>query len=188
MMRVIAGSARRLNLVTPDSKVRPTTDRTKETLFNMIAGEFPGAKILDLFAGSGALGIEALSRGAASCVFCDSYSESIRCIKKNLEHTKLIEKSTVLQYDYVKALEICQKERNKFHVVFLDPPYDQGLERQALEMIHGFGLMEADGIIVVESSLDTVISVEDLTGFNIYKEKRYKTNKFTFIEYRTQGE
>lgn len=181
-MRVIAGSARRLQLAAPDEKVRPTTDRTKETLFNIINNELPGANVLDLFAGSGSLGIESLSRGAKYCVFSDTYKESIECIKNNLQRTKLIEKAKVFMYDYVKTLETLSKEDRKFHVVFLDPPYNKGLQMEAIKLIHKYDLLNDDGIIIIESDLKTDINVTELQGYSVYKEKKFKTNKFTFVQ------
>ncbi len=181
-MRVISGSARRLNLVAPMAKVRPTTDRTKETLFNMINNDIPGSKILDLFAGSGALGIEALSRGAEGCWFFDNYKESIECIKINLEHTKLIEKARIFKYDYVKALETMSFEKRKFNIIFIDPPYETGLEDKAVAKISELDLLEEDGIIVIESKLRTELTPSMWPKFIMFKEKKYKTNKFTFLQ------
>ena len=179
-MRVISGSARRLQLIAPDEKVRPTTDKYKETLFNILSDELVGSVVLDLFAGSGALGIEALSRGAKCAYFIDHYKDSIEMIKKNLEHTKLVEKAKVLQYDYIRALQRMSEEKLRFDLVFLDPPYEQGFEKESLQRIDEYGLTNPKGIIVVESSLSTV--VEEVGSLRIYKEKRFKTNKFTFFE------
>ncbi len=181
-MRVIAGSARSLRLEAPDDKVRPTTDRTKETLFNMISDDIPGALVLDLFGGSGGLGIEALSRGAALAFFSDRYKGSIDCIKKNLQHTKLIEKAKVFMYDYKKMLEYLGNEGVTCDIIFLDPPYNEGLEMDALKIIDQMNLVSEDGIVVVESSLETLIDDSVLQGLSIYKSKVFKTNKFTFIQ------
>ncbi len=181
-MRVISGSARRINLIVPDSNVRPTTDRTKETLFNMINSELPGAIVLDLFAGSGALGIESLSRGAKFCYFGDSYKQSNECIKTNLQHTKLVDKAKVFRYDYIKTLETLSKEEIKCHVIFIDPPYNMEFENSALKLIDEYNLLKDDGIIIIESDIKTIIDDSTLIGFNVYKTKKYKTNKFTFIQ------
>lgn len=181
-MRVIAGKARRLNLVAPNEKVRPTTDRTKETLFNIINNDIPGAKVLDLFAGSGALGIEALSRGADGCWFFDNYKDSIDCIKINLEHTKLIEKARVFKYDYVKALETLGFEKRQFNLIFIDPPYNMGLEDKAITKIQELDLLADDGIIVIESDLKADLDSSMWPRYSVFKEKKYKTNKFTFLQ------
>jgi len=181
-MRVIAGTARRINLIAPIEKVRPTTDRTKETLFNIINNDIPGAKILDLFAGSGALGIEALSRGGKACWFFDNYKESIECIKINVEKTKLIEKARIFKYDYVKAIETVSYEKRKFDIIFLDPPYGKGLQDKAIAKISEYDLLEDDGIIVVESVVRTELTPSMWPKYSVYKEKKYKTNKFTFLQ------
>lgn len=185
-MRVIAGSARRILIDAPESKVRPTTDRTKETLFNMINSYLVGAKVLDLFAGSGALGIEALSRGSESCIFCDHYKESIRCIQNNLKKTKLIEKAEVFQYDYVKACQYLGNNKQTFDVIFLDPPYNKGYESEALILIKKFKLLTQEGVILIESSIETELKLVEEQGFEVFKIKKYKTNKFTFV--RRKGE
>ncbi len=183
-MRVIAGSARSLRLEAPSSKVRPTTDRTKETLFNIINSYIPGAIVLDLFGGSGGLGIEALSRGATFAYFSDRYRHSIDCIKNNLQHTKLIEKAKVFMYDYKKMLQYLANEDMKCDLIFLDPPYNENLEMEALMIIDQVNLLSQDGIVVVESSKDTDINDSVLQGLSIYKTKIFKTNKFTFIQKR----
>jgi len=181
-MRVIAGTARSIMLVAPEDKVRPTTDRTKETLFNIIAFSIPGATILDLFAGSGALGIEALSRGALSCDFVDSYEGSIECIKKNLSSTKLIDKSRVLKYDYSKACHELGVEKKKYDLIFLDPPYSRNLETESLALIVTYQLLSPTGKIIVESDIKESIRIDLFDELEVYKEKEYKTNKFTFIQ------
>lgn len=187
-MRVIAGIARSISLIAPDDKVRPTTDRTKETLFNMIAPYIPGSSVLDLFAGSGALGIEALSRGAVQCDFVDVYSESIQCIKKNLEKTKLIENARILKYDYKEACRRLAQEHKKFDLIFLDPPYLKGLEMVALSDISMYELLSEHGIISIESDISTVIDIERFEDFEIFKSKAYRTNKFTFIKRKLKKE
>ncbi|MBN2222438.1 MAG: RsmD family RNA methyltransferase, partial [Vallitaleaceae bacterium] len=106
--------------------------------------------------------------------------DSIEIIKKNLEHTKLVEKAKVLQYDYIRALQRMSEGQVCFDLVFLDPPYEQGFEKESLQRIDEYGLMNPKGIIVVESSLST--PVEEVGSLRIYKEKIFKTNKFTFFE------
>ena len=181
-MRVIAGSARRLLLEFPTEGVRPTTDRTKETLFNIIHSRLYHASVLDLFAGSGALGIEALSRGADQCVFNDMNLKTLEIIKKNLNHTKLIEKAEIIKYDYVNALDMLNRKSTRFDIIFLDPPYNMGYESIALQKIDGFKLLNEEGLIIVESSIDTPIDDKSLVNIEIIREKTYKTNKFTFFK------
>lgn len=122
-MRVIAGTARRLPLVTPKGmETRPTTDRIKETLFNILQNDLPGCHFLDLFAGSGAIGIEALSRGAAKAVFVDNSKEALSCIRQNLEKTHLADRAIVIGQDCAGAiLQLMQK--NAFDIIFMDPPH-----------------------------------------------------------------
>ena len=120
-MRVISGKARGVTLKTPDgNQTRPTADRVKEALFSIIQFDLPGAKILDLFAGSGQLGIEALSRGADSALFIDASDKACALVKENLRRTKLTEQAEVIRSDYLSYLKNCRK---KFNIIILDPPY-----------------------------------------------------------------
>lgn len=123
-MRVIAGSARRLLLKTVDGmETRPTTDRIKETLFNMLQNDLYGARFLDLFAGSGAIGIEALSRGAKEAVFVDKGDGQISCIRENLKTTHLEEKARVMSADVTEAVRRLDRDGKSFDFIFMDPPY-----------------------------------------------------------------
>ena len=164
-MRVIAGSARRLLLKTPEGMdTRPTTDRIKETLFNMLMPYLPGAVFVDLFSGSGGIGIEALSRGAAKAYFVESSQKAIACITDNIEHTHFTEKAVVLKQDVFAAIR--GSIREAADVIFLDPPYNQEYDKR---------------LIVVEAALETGFEYVQELGFTVEKEKRYKTNKHVFI-------
>lgn len=179
-MRVIAGSARSLKLIAPEGvDTRPTLDRYKETLFNVIQTEIPFCRFLDLFAGSGAVGIEALSRGAAFAAFVDSSKESIKCINENLNHTKLFDKAQVIGRDVFTALPLL---KGGFDVIFIDPPYGKLLERRALELLPMCDILKEDSLIIVESDLDTDFSYLSELGYEVIKEKVYKTNKHIFIK------
>jgi 16S rRNA (guanine966-N2)-methyltransferase len=180
-MRVIAGSARRLLLKTPEGMdTRPTTDRIKETLFNMLMPYIPGSVFVDLFSGSGGIGIEALSRGATKAYFVESNQKAVACITDNIEHTHLSEKAVVLKQDVFAALRGSIRER--VDIIFLDPPYNQEYERRVLEILRDASYVDEDTLIVVEASLETSFDyVEDL-GFALEKEKKYKTNKHVFIK------
>jgi 16S rRNA (guanine966-N2)-methyltransferase len=181
-MRVIAGSAKRLQLKTvPGFETRPTTDRIKETLFNMIAPWIPGSSFLDLFAGSGGIGIEALSRGAEEAVFVEKNPKAVSCIKDNLAHTKLDKNASVIASDVLSALSRLN-EHKKFDYIFMDPPYDQLLEKSVLEFLSNSDLLSDNAVIIVESSLETELDYLEELGFSMIKEKEYKTNKHTFIE------
>lgn len=181
-MRVIAGSAKRLQLKTIEGlDTRPTTDRIKETLFNMISTYLADSVFLDLFSGSGAIGIEALSRGAKQAVFVENNKKAMQCIKENLTYTKLFEHALLYETDVLSALKR-MNGKYQFDYVFMDPPYNCLLEKEVLEYLATTNLLAEDALIIVEASLETDFSyVEDL-GYCIIKIKEYKTNKHVFIE------
>ena len=136
-MRVIAGSARHLNLKTvPGMDIRPTTDKTKETLFNVLNADIPYSVFLDLFSGSGSIGIEALSRGAEKCIFVEDSNKALACIDENLTFTKLKDRAEVMPMDVFAALKTLSRKGDKFDIIFMDPPYNRELEKKALEIIH----------------------------------------------------
>lgn len=181
-MRVIAGSAKRIRLKTIEGlDTRPTTDRIKETLFNMIAEYLADSSFLDLFSGSGAIGIEALSRGAKTAALVESNPKAIQCIRENLKITKLEDRAEVYGMDVRSALAHLDHEK-VFDYIFMDPPYNQLFEKTVLEYISDSNLLSEDGLIIVEASLETDFRyVEDL-NLHIVKVKEYKTNKHVFIE------
>lgn len=181
-MRVIGGKAGSIPLITPAGRnTRPTTDRIKETLFNMLAPCINGCSFLDLFSGSGAIGIEALSRGAASAVFVDSGREAIRCIKANLEKTHLTGQALVLRADAAGALQQLGRSGRKFDVIFMDPPYGRLLEKEALQAVCESECAPDHVLIVIESDLTTDFSYLGSWGFTIEKIKKYKTNQHVFV-------
>jgi len=181
-MRVIAGSAKRIQLKTLDGlDTRPTTDRIKETLFNMIAPTIYDSVFLDLFGGSGGIGIEALSRGAREAVFVENNPKAMACIKENLKNTRLESKALTLTRDVMAALY--QMEGDKiFDFIYMDPPYDREMEKRVLEYLAGSELVYEDTVIIVEASRETDFSYLEELGFSMLKEKMYKTNKHVFIE------
>lgn len=180
-MRVIAGTARRLLLKTPDGMdTRPTTDRIKETLFNMLMPYLSGAIFIDLFSGSGGIGIEALSRGARKAYFVENSQKAIDCITDNLKHTHLAEQAVIVKQDVFAAIKGSIREE-AVDVIFMDPPYDQQYEKRALELLKDSSFVTEDTLIVVEASLDTDFKYVENLGFTIEKEKIYKTNKHVFI-------
>lgn len=185
MMRVIAGKARRLQLKTVEGmNTRPTTDRIKETLFNMLSYEIEGSRFLDLFSGSGGIGIEALSRGAKEAVFVENNRQAIQCIKDNLTHTKLASDAVVMARDVQSAISQLNIQGNPFDLIFMDPPYGKLFEKDVLLALSKTGLYHQDTIIIVESDLDTDYPYIDETAFCVLKEKIYKTNKHTFFGVR----
>lgn len=180
-MRVIAGSAKSLPLKTVRSdRTRPTTDRIKETLFNIIAPDIPGCRFLDLFAGSGAIGIEALSRGAARAVFVEQDRTALKVIRENLRFTHLEDRAEVICQDAVKAVSSLQVDA-PFHVVFMDPPYDHELERRVLEALRDSSLIGPETLIIVEASKETEFSWLDSLGYRILRDKCYGSNRHVFI-------
>ncbi len=180
-MRVIAGTARRLLLKTPEGKdTRPTTDRIKETLFNMLMPHLSGAIFVDLFSGSGGIGIEALSRGAAKAYFVENNQKAINCITDNVNHTHFEDKSVILKQDVYAAIRGSIKDIAD--VIFMDPPYNQEYEKRVLEILKDSDIINDDTLIVVETSLETNLDYVDALGFYIEKEKIYKTNKHIFIK------
>ena len=181
-MRVIAGSAKSLRLKTLDGlDTRPTTDRIKETLFNIIGPSVYGSVFLDLFSGSGGIGIEALSRGAKEAVFVGNNPKAMRYIKDNLKFTRLEHKAATITGDVMNALYQLEGEK-VFDIIFMDPPYDRGLEHKVLDYLSGSELVYDDTTIIVEASRDTDFSYAEQLGFTVIREKLYKTNKHVFIE------
>ncbi len=186
MMRVIAGTAKRLALKTIDGlDTRPTTDRIKETLFNMIAPDLYGCRFLDLFAGSGGIGIEALSRGAQEAVFVEKNPKAMVCIKENLRYTKLEQKSMTMQMDVTAALALLDAEgRGAFDFIFMDPPYCKSMEKKVLEQLTDKSILAKDGTIIIEAAKSTEFDYVQGLGFHIKKEKLYKTSKHIFLNKR----
>ena len=179
-MRVIAGTARSLPLRTPEGPdTRPTQDRIKETLFNMLQVDVPGCIFVDLFAGSGGIGIEALSRGAKKAYFIENAPKALACINENLQFTKFTDNAIVLKQDAVAGLSgIYEKEVD---IIFMDPPYNQGHEERVLSVLSGMKYVTEDTMIIVEASLQTDMDYAADYGFEVYKEKKYKTNKHIFL-------
>jgi len=154
-VRVISGSARGRRLFSPtNAKIRPTADRVKEALFSILSGlvEFSGCRVLDVFAGTGNLGIEALSRGAAEAVFIDSHHESAALVRKNLALVGFESRGCVMVQDALSALKHLETRGGRFDLVFLDPPYAQGLAEKVLHQLSGSPLLHAGSVVVVEIS------------------------------------
>lgn len=181
-MRIIAGTARSLPLKTIEGKdTRPTTDKTKETLFNVMQFDVPGAYFLDLFAGSGQIGLEALSRGAAYAVFVENSRKAASCIEDNIRFTKFDKVSKLMMTDAVTAVRTLEG-KYKFDIVFMDPPYNKELEKEVLIALSDSDILKDDTLIVVEASNDTAFDYLTEFGYEIVKEKIYKTNKHVFIK------
>ena len=185
-MRVIAGSARRLKLVAPYGlDTRPTQDIITETLFNIIQADVPGSIFVDLCAGSGAIGIEALSRGAKRAYFVENGREACACIQKNLHTTHFEEEAVLLKQDVLSALRhIHEKEVD---IIYADPPYEAQTVHDILRALSNTGFVTDNTLIIVESSLDTDFSYLNEIGFTLVREKDYKANRHLFIR-RTVSE
>ena len=178
-MRVITGKARGIQLKTPEGMLtRPTADRVKEALFSIIQFDVPGARVLDLFGGTGQLGIEALSRGAKSAVFVDQREESCRLIRENLRRTKLDQDVKVVRSDYLDYLKRCKEQ---FNIIFLDPPYAEVFLENALKCIAEIDILQSGGIIVAERPLGKDLPFE-FEGFT--RSKDYKYGKTLLTVYR----
>lgn len=183
MLRVISGTARNHNLITPEGlETRPTTDRIRETLFNVLQFDIPGSVVVDLFAGSGAIGIESLSRGAKYAYFVDNAKEPVKCITENLNHTHLADKACVLCKDAISALSDIHEAKVDF--VFMDPPYSLGIEQSVLSILINMPYFTDDTSVIIEAALDTEFDFLEGIGLEVYKTKEYKTNKHLFIRKR----
>lgn len=170
-MRVIAGSARRLQLKAPEGMdTRPTTDRVKESLFNMLNPDLYDCAFLDLFSGSGAIGIEALSRGASRAVFADISPFCTDIIKQNLENTRLADRAEIIQSDVFTAVRRLADRGDKFDIIFMDPPYAEGFYAPVLEEIRKAEILAADGYIVAECAKGYDFPAVD--GYKIIKERK----------------
>ena len=169
-MRVITGKARGVQLKTPDGmQTRPTADRVKEALFSIINFDIPGANVLDLFGGTGQLGIEALSRGAKSATFVDAGDAACKLIKENLKRTKLEADGKVIRSDYMAYLNRC---REQYDIIFLDPPYAEVFLENSLKRIAEIDILQSGGIIVAERPLGKDLPW-DFPGFSRSKDYKY---------------
>lgn len=178
-VRVISGSARGLKLNTPgDDRVRPTTDRVKESMFNIVQDWAYDSQVLDLFAGSGALGIEALSRGASQAVFCDNSLDSIKIIKSNIEKARVADRSQIVNGDFKRCLRDMEAKNQSFDMIFVDPPYYEGLFEEVLDTIRSCKILKKDGIVIVEH--DAKKPIGQVEGLEVYKEKKYGITMLTF--------
>jgi 16S rRNA (guanine966-N2)-methyltransferase len=180
-MRIIAGTARSLPLKTIEGlETRPTSDKIKETLFNMLQSDIPGCYFLDLFAGSGQIGLEALSRGAEYAVFVENAKKAAKCIEDNIAFTKFEKKSKLMVMDVRSALSMLEGSY-RFDIIFMDPPYNHELEKEVLTYLKNSTLLKEDTIIITEASLSTDFSYADELGYDITKYKKYKTNAHVFL-------
>ena len=182
-MRIISGSMRGTKLFTLEGEnTRPTLDRVKEALFSKINEKLFDSVVLDLFAGSGALGLESLSRGAKKAVLCDSSRDAIKIINQNIVKTKTEENTLLLNCDYKKALQSIIDYNLKFDIVFLDPPYKTNYAIDSVKLIINNNLLQNDGIIIIETDeLNRVKENLDENIINIYDVKKYGRVNLLFL-------
>ena len=158
---------------------RPTTDRIKETLFNILQNDVPGSVFVDLFSGSGAIGIEAISRGAKKVYFVENAKEAITCIEQNLSFTKFTDKAILYKTDAVAAVTALTEP---IDIIFMDPPYETEAEKRVLSALVHQKAVTNDTLIIVEASLKTAFDYVSDIGFEVIRENCYKTNKHVFIQ------
>lgn len=177
---MISGTAKGHKLKTvKGNTTRPTSDRVKESLFNIISGYLIDAEVLDLYAGTGNLGIEALSRGAKSAVFSDKSQECISVIKENLMHTKLSDKGLVIGGEASNILNKMSRESRKFDIIFLDPPYNKKLIDESLQYIVNNDLLKTDSIVVAERDIDDVIP-QEIGQLRLVRDQKYGDTILSF--------
>ena len=182
-MRVISGTARGKKLHSLEGlETRPTLDRVKEAVFNIIQFNLKNAIILDLFSGSGALAIEALSRGAEEAILCDKSKNAIQIINTNLQETKLKDKAIVINSDYLEALNKLNNENRKFDIIFIDPPYKSSFALNSIDKIFEYNLLKDDGFIIVETDdKNKIEEMKKLEYIEVYDERKYGIVLIIFI-------
>lgn len=184
-MRIIAGSCRGRTILAPNGlDTRPTLDRVKESLFGIIQFQLYGKRVLDLFAGSGSLGLEALSRGASYAVFNDNSREAVKIIKANVEKLGFADKSAVLPLDYKQAVRSAAACGKGFDIVFLDPPYRAGVMEGALKELCIKGVLNSGAMVVAEH--DAHIPPVDTGTLELYDRRIYRDTALSF--FRREGE
>ena len=177
-MRVISGKAKGVVLKTPEGmQTRPTADRVKEALFSILQFDLPGTKVLDLFGGTGQLGIEAISRGAKSAVFVDAGDAPCKLIKENLRRAKMEQECRVVRADYLQFLSQC---RETFDIIFLDPPYAEVFLENAIKKISEIDILQSGGIIVSERPVEKPLNLE-IDGFSRTKDYKYGKTLLTLF-------
>lgn len=186
-MRVISGKCRGTNLISAEGmNTRPTIGRIKETLFNIIALDIPQCMFLDLFSGSGAIGIESLSRGANSAVFVEKDKKALACIAQNLEKTRLKDQAVIYDCDVATALDKLKNNQQKFDIIFMDPPYAMANIENILEKVVDNDLIDENGYIILERSTNTIVSLP--YNLVLWKEKTYTTTTLSFLRKEKNSE
>lgn len=185
-MRIITGKAKGCKLKAPQGmNTRPTTDRIKESIFNILQNKTQKARILDVFAGTGNLGLEALSRGGTVAVFVDQSAASVNVIRQNASHTRLLEQAVILKSDVLKALERLQRQGERFDLIFCDPPYNQGLAQKTVEFLRQSQLLNQHGVLVVEHDKNDVLEPYLGELFTLVRSEIYGITKISFYQLLT---
>jgi 16S rRNA (guanine966-N2)-methyltransferase len=180
-MRIITGTAKGTKLKTPRGlDTRPTADRVKESLFNILGPRVLDAAVLDLFAGTGNLGLEALSRGASKAIFIDHDSRSIQMIRDNIELTKLTHQAQIHKADVLRTVDRLMRESGRFHLIFCDPPYNKGFVRAVLDKLDASDILMEGGIIIMEHSRHEPVAGE-WKQLQLLRTERYGETRVSFL-------
>lgn len=179
-MRIIAGTARGRNLKSPKGmSTRPTSDRVREALFNILSYEVPGSRLLDLFSGTGAVAIEALSRGAAKATLVEKDRNTSKIILENLRLCNVLDKAEVMTTDVSQAIQVLGRKKESFELIFIDPPYKKGFEIPTLQRVLEYDLLTNEGILIVESDR-TDLPPDMVGGFRVFRRERYGDTMLSF--------
>jgi 16S rRNA (guanine966-N2)-methyltransferase len=183
-MRIITGSAKGLKLKTPRGQaIRPTGDRVKEAVFNILAAYIQDATVADIFAGTGNLGLEALSRGAERAVFVDNSNTSMNLLKENAVRAKLSERAEYLRTDAVSAINRFTQDKRLFQLIFCDPPYNRGHVNVILQRIDGADILDPDGVVVIEHSKHEPITAQ-LLRLTLKRSEHFGETTVSFLQGR----
>lgn len=189
-MRIITGKAKGLKLITLEGEdiTRPTSERVKEAVFSMLQFDIEGRSILDLFAGSGQMALEALSRGADSAVLVDRSKDAVSVIKKNIDKTGMSDKSTVFMSDYMDFIK--RNKGKKFDIIFIDPPYKAQMYVPALIALKEYDIIKPTSMLICECSFDYDISNDDCVTkyYNVKKQSKYSRSVITIFEPKNEGD
>jgi 16S rRNA (guanine(966)-N(2))-methyltransferase RsmD len=180
-MRIISGISKGRKLATPRNQIlRPTSDRVKESIFNILKEEVEGKVVLDLFAGTGNLGIEALSRGAEKACFVEKGRQALRLIQRNLTRCNLEEQSEIIPKDANRAIGILHRRRLSFDLILMDPPYESGLIKRTLMKLNSHPIYHKDSILVIEHDRREPLS-PNMDGWNLIREQRVGDTVISFL-------
>jgi 16S rRNA (guanine(966)-N(2))-methyltransferase RsmD len=181
LMRIISGTSKGRKLVTPRSQsLRPTSDRVKESMFNILQDDLVGKVVLDLFAGTGNLGIEALSRGAKKTIFVEKGRQALRLIQRNLTQFGLEERSEILPKDANRAIGILKQRGESFDLILMDPPYEKGLIKKTLMTLNSYQIYHKDSILVIEHDRREPLSTV-MDGWNLIRQRRIGDTLISFL-------